>query len=130
MAKSPSPESESLVDRFNRRIEKVDAETREEEIRNKQPVNKKLAEADAFASLNVTRREALWAAKAIASAKPLPLFSQGLEGEAIEEPEAHLPKMTLGEEVVEDYVSTRLSLKAHPMALLRALLTPGWDSPM
>jgi hypothetical protein len=32
--------------------------------------------------------------------------------------------MTLGESVVEDYVATRLSLKAHPMALLRPFLTP------
>ena len=47
MAKSPNPGSESLIDRFNRRIEKVDAETREVEIRNEDPVNKKLAEADA-----------------------------------------------------------------------------------
>ncbi|WP_406650579.1 error-prone DNA polymerase [Aliisedimentitalea scapharcae] len=87
----------------------------------------RLAEADAFASLNMTRREALWAAKAIASAKPLPLFAQTLEGEAIDEPAAHLPRMTLGEQVVEDYVATRLSLKAHPMALLRARLTPGMN---
>ena len=35
-----------------------------------------------------------------------------------------LPQMTLGEEVVEDYVATRLSLKAHPLALLRNMLTP------
>jgi hypothetical protein len=33
--------------------------------------------------------------------------------------------MTLGEEVVEDYVATRLTLRAHPMALLRHILTPG-----
>ncbi|MBE1285144.1 MAG: error-prone DNA polymerase [Rhodobacteraceae bacterium] len=84
----------------------------------------RLAEADAFASLGLNRREALWAAKAIASVKPLPLFSQDLEGEAIHEPAAHLPQMSLGEQVVEDYVATRLSLKAHPMALLRAKLTP------
>ncbi|MCF6854859.1 hypothetical protein L4L49_29800, partial [Klebsiella pneumoniae] len=42
-----------------------------------------------------------------------------------DEPAAHLPAMTLGEEVVEDYVSTRLTLKAHPVALLRHILTPG-----
>ena len=38
---------------------------------------------------------------------------------------ARLPAMTLGEEVVEDYVATRLTLRAHPMALLRHILTPG-----
>ena len=35
-----------------------------------------------------------------------------------------LPAMTEGEEVVEDYVATRLTLRAHPMALLRHVLTP------
>lgn len=87
-------------------------------------VIERLAEADAFAACDLTRREALWQAKAIATAKPLPLFSQDLEGEALDEPAAHLPQMTLGEQVVEDYVATRLSLKAHPVALLRHLLTP------
>ncbi|NVO56083.1 error-prone DNA polymerase [Rhodobacteraceae bacterium B1Z28] len=87
-------------------------------------VIERLAEADAFAACDLTRREALWQAKAIATVKPLPLFSQDLEGEALDEPEAYLPKMTLGEQVVEDYVATRLSLKAHPVALLRHLLTP------
>ena len=88
-------------------------------------VLERLAEADAFAALGVTRREALWAAKAIASAKPLPLFARDMEGEAIDEPTAHLPEMSLGENVVEDYVATRLSLKAHPVGLLRHILTPG-----
>lgn len=87
-------------------------------------VIERLAEADAFAALGLNRREALWQAKAIASAKPLPLFAQNLEGEGIYEPAADLPQMTLGEEVVEDYVSMRLSLKAHPVALLRDRLTP------
>ncbi len=88
-------------------------------------VVERLAEADAFAALGLNRREALWAAKALKAAKPLPLFARDMEGEIIDEPAAHLPKMTLGEEVVEDYVALRLSLKAHPMALLRARLTPG-----
>jgi error-prone DNA polymerase len=84
----------------------------------------KLAEADAFAALGLSRREALWQAKAITAPRPLPLFSTDLDGEAINEPAANLPQMTLGEEVVEDYVSLRLSLRAHPLALLRPLLTP------
>ncbi|WP_299899656.1 error-prone DNA polymerase [uncultured Ruegeria sp.] len=87
-------------------------------------VIERLAEADAFSTCGLTRREALWQAKAIATTKPLPLFSQDLEGEALDEPEAYLPQMTLGEQVVEDYVATRLSLRAHPVALLRHLLTP------
>ncbi len=84
----------------------------------------RLAEADVFAGLGLSRREALWQASAIRSVKPLPLFEGDLDGEAIDEPAAHLPAMTLGEEVVEDYVATRLSLRAHPLALLRGLLTP------
>ncbi|MDE4133047.1 error-prone DNA polymerase [Phaeobacter sp. QD34_3] len=88
------------------------------------PVIERLAEADAFAVLGLSRREALWQAKAITAKKPLPLFERELEGEAIDEPAAHLPQMTLGEEVVEDYVALRLSLRAHPVALLRHILTP------
>ena len=86
-----------------------------------------LAEADAFASLDISRRDALWAAAAIASDKPLPLFSGDMDGEGILEPLANLPKMSLGEEVVEDYVSMRLTLRAHPMAFLRHKLTPGFE---
>ncbi|WP_428927070.1 error-prone DNA polymerase [Marinibacterium sp. SX1] len=87
-------------------------------------VLEKLSEADAFAGLGLTRRQALWEAKAIAKARPLPLFSGDMDGEVLDEPAALLPEMTLGEQVVEDYVSTQLSLKAHPMALLRPYLTP------
>jgi error-prone DNA polymerase len=86
-------------------------------------VIERLAEADAFATLGLSRREALWQAKARVKGKALPLFAGDMEGEAIDEPAAHLPAMTLGEEVVEDYVAMRLSLKAHPVALLRPLLT-------
>jgi DNA-directed DNA polymerase III PolC len=84
----------------------------------------RLAEADAFAGLGLDRRQALWAAKAVAGDRPPPLFA-GLDGEGIVEPPAALPAMTAGEQVVEDYVSLRLSLRAHPLALLRPLLTPG-----
>ncbi|MEM6467814.1 MAG: error-prone DNA polymerase, partial [Pseudomonadota bacterium] len=86
-----------------------------------------LAEADAFLSLGLNRREALWEAKAIHGTDPLPLFARELEGEGIHEPPVLLPEMTEGEEVVEDYVSMRLTLRRHPVALLRPLLTPGWD---
>ena len=84
-----------------------------------------LAEADAFHSLGLSRREALWAAKALTAERPLPLFAQDLEGESIAEDPAYLPQMTEGEEVVEDYVSMRLTLRAHPVALIRHRLTPG-----
>jgi len=83
-----------------------------------------LAEADAFASLNLPRREALWAAKALQAPDELPLFAGSLEGEIINEPTVTLPKMSQGQNVVEDYVSMRLTLRAHPLALLRPQLTP------
>jgi error-prone DNA polymerase len=80
---------------------------------------KRLAEADAFLDMGLNRRDALWKVKAIRGAIPLPLFNDPIEGEGIREPKVSLTAMHLGEEVVEDYVSMRLSLRAHPMELLR-----------
>ena len=91
------------------------------------PALERLAEADAFCDMNLTRRDALWQVKAIRSPKPLPLFCSQIEGEGIREAPVTLPAMSLGEEVVEDYLAKRLSLRAHPMELLRpsiANLTP------
>ena len=85
----------------------------------------RLAEADGFAALGLTRREALWQAKALSGDAPLPLFAQDMEGEAIHEAAVTLQQMSEGEEVVEDYAALRLSLRAHPVALLRHILTPG-----
>ncbi|MCB1332560.1 MAG: error-prone DNA polymerase, partial [Roseivivax sp.] len=93
------------------------------------PVLARLAEADVFADIGLTRREALWEAKALAADKPLPLFAGDMEGEGIVEPAAHLPAMTEGEEIVEDYVAMRLTLRRHPVALLRHILTPVSDAP-
>ncbi len=89
----------------------------------------RLSEADVFATLGLTRREALWQAKALMKGGELPLFSRDMDGEAIAEAAAALPDMTLGEEVVEDYVAMRLSLRAHPVALLRHILTPEMGKP-
>ena len=77
----------------------------------------KLARADAFRSVGLDRRAALWAVRALGDT-PLPLFAR-LDGPMAEEPEAPLPAMALGEHVVMDYTSLSLSLKAHPLALLR-----------
>jgi error-prone DNA polymerase len=79
----------------------------------------RLAEADAFSDMGLSRRHALWQVKAIHAQTPLPLFNDVIEGEGINEPNVDLPVMQLGEEVVEDYVAMRLSLRAHPMELLR-----------
>ncbi len=83
----------------------------------------RLAEADAFGSLDLDRRRALWAVRRLGDA-PLPLFSAaGITVEGRPEPTVALPVATRGEEVLGDYASLRLSLKDHPLALLRAELT-------
>ena len=87
-------------------------------------VLEQLAEADAFLEMGLTRRDALWQVRAVRGTAPLPLFSDPIDGESIREPDVVLPPMHLGEEVVEDYVSMRLTLRAHPMELLRPSL-PG-----
>ncbi len=87
-------------------------------------VLERLAEADAFSDMALTRRAALWQVRTIRGQAPLPLFSDPIDGEVIAEPAVALPTMHMGEEVVEDYVATRLTLRAHPMALLRPRL-PG-----
>jgi error-prone DNA polymerase len=79
---------------------------------------RRLAQADAFGSLDLKRRPALWQVSPLGDA-PLPLFAH-IE-EAQERPIA-LPEMALGEEVAHDYATMRLSLKAHPLALLRGRL--------
>ncbi|MEM9055162.1 MAG: hypothetical protein AAGB16_07545, partial [Pseudomonadota bacterium] len=78
-----------------------------------------------FHSMGLTRREALWEAKAIVGGQPPPLFAHDMEDEAIHEAAPNLPAMTEGEEVVEDYVAMRLTLRRHPLSFLRHRLTPG-----
>ncbi|MFB0611305.1 error-prone DNA polymerase [Aurantiacibacter poecillastricola] len=83
----------------------------------------RLASADAFGSLDMTRRQALWDARSLVGGMDLPLFAHADErDEGAEQGRAILPKMPLSEEVVADYQTTRLSLKAHPMSFLRASL--------
>jgi error-prone DNA polymerase len=79
----------------------------------------KLAAADTFRSLGLDRRAALWQVKALAKAKPLPLFeAASAPGEGSMLP-VTLPPMPLSEHVVNDYQTIKLSLKAHPMSFLR-----------
>ena len=84
----------------------------------------RLAEADTFAPLGLSRRDALWAARALSGDKPLPLFAGDIDGEGIIEPAVQFRAMTEGEAVVEDYIALRLTLRSHPMALLRPFFTP------
>jgi error-prone DNA polymerase len=109
----------------------------------------RLAEADAFRSLGLDRRAALWAARRLdvigaratrrtathtlpspASGgglgrgnDALPLLAPHLGDELFPEQAVALPAMALSEHVVEDYVATRLSLKAHPVRFFRDCLT-------
>ncbi len=80
---------------------------------------RKLADADALRSLGPSRRDALWDVRRT-PADPLPLFAFADAPELGQEPDADLPAMPLAEEVIADYQTTRLSLKAHPMQFLRA----------
>jgi error-prone DNA polymerase len=79
----------------------------------------KLADADAFASLGLDRRRALWCVRGLGDA-PLPLFAAAEARER--EPEVALRAMTEGREVVEDYRSIQLSLRSHPLTFLRPQL--------
>jgi len=82
-----------------------------------------LAAADCFASLALPRRQALWEARTIVGAGELPLFAAARARDEGAEPTAtRLPEMPLSEEVVADYQTQRLSLKAHPMSFLRESL--------
>jgi error-prone DNA polymerase len=81
------------------------------------PIVRRLAEADAMRSMFIDRRQALWEAKALRDAPDLPLFQEVRdEGAEVTVP---LPVMPVCEQVVADYQTMRLSLKAHPMAFLR-----------
>ena len=81
-----------------------------------------LAGADAFRSAGLSRRQALWQARALAKAPPLPLFEAADQRGEGREPAVSLPAMADGEQVVEDYRTLRLSLRAHPLAFLRERL--------
>ncbi|WDR04792.1 error-prone DNA polymerase [Devosia rhodophyticola] len=80
---------------------------------------KLLADADGLGSINLDRRAGLWAIRRLPDDNPLPLFAAADARELGDEPFTDLPQMPLSEHVVADYQTTRLSLKAHPMAFLR-----------
>ena len=73
-----------------------------------------LAKSDAFRALETTRRAAVW--EAMPSREPAPLFA-GLDDA---EPCVTLPTMTPAQEVVADYQTAGLSLRAHPLTFLRS----------
>jgi error-prone DNA polymerase len=81
----------------------------------------KLADGDGWNGIGLKRRDALWAASGLGE-KPLPLFAAASRPDTTAEPAVALPAMSLGEEVTADYNHLRLSLKAHPLSLLRSRL--------
>jgi error-prone DNA polymerase len=78
-----------------------------------------LADADAFRSIGLDRRAALWAVRRLPDDVPLPLFEIATAREQPDEQAQPLPLMPLPEQVVADYQTIRLSLKGHPMEFLR-----------
>jgi error-prone DNA polymerase len=75
-----------------------------------------LAAADALSSLAGHRRQQAWAASAQRRAPAL------LRHAPIDEDRLHLPAAGEGEDIVFDYAATGLSLRRHPLALLRPRL--------
>jgi len=86
-----------------------------------------LARADAFASLGLSRRDVLWAVRGFSDA-PLPLLDDSTKLRDLE-PAVTLPSLTLGEQVVDDYAAISLSLRSHPLKLLRPHFSERGVSP-
>jgi error-prone DNA polymerase len=86
-----------------------------------------LARADAFASLGLSRRDVLWAVRGFSDAQ-LPLLDGSAQVRDLE-PAVTLPSLTLGEQVVDDYGSISMSLRSHPLALLRPRLSDRGVAP-
>lgn len=85
----------------------------------------RLAMADTFRSIGLTRRQALWAVRALDgrnASEQIPLFDRLGTNLPENEPETTLPIMPLGEHVIQDYRALGLSLKAHPVSFLRERL--------
>lgn len=82
-----------------------------------------LADADAFRSLGLDRREALWQVRRLPDDVPLPLFEAATAREQPDEHAQPLPLMPRAEQVVADYQTIRLSLKGHPMEFLREMFS-------
>jgi len=80
----------------------------------------RLADADAFRSLGMDRRQALWQISVLYD-RPLGLFTEK-PIEHVAEERVILPKMTAAEHVIQDYGTTALSLKAHPLSFIREKL--------
>jgi error-prone DNA polymerase len=91
-------------------------------MRLPRPAMQALAEADALRSLGTDRQIASWLLEGVPDAEPLPLFAQVLSDTELAMGNPKLPPVTQSEDVLADYQTTGLSLKAHPMRRLRPVL--------
>lgn len=80
----------------------------------------RLADADAFRSVGLDRRQALWEVSALHD-HPTGVFA-GTPSQSTTEGQTELPRMLPAEHVIQDYASTSLSLKAHPVSFVREML--------
>ncbi|MBS0332686.1 MAG: error-prone DNA polymerase [Proteobacteria bacterium] len=78
-----------------------------------------LAEADAFRSFGMSRREALWAVKGLADEVDAGRTAPILAAQSVKEIQVELPFMSQPKEVAEDYRTTSLSLRRHPVSFWR-----------
>jgi error-prone DNA polymerase len=79
-----------------------------------------LSQADAFGSLRLSRRQALWQSLACdRTANDLPLFANHVDDEPIP---LSLPRMSAPDQVLADYGTVGMSLKAHPISFARQQL--------
>ncbi|MBB3773197.1 error-prone DNA polymerase [Angulomicrobium tetraedrale] len=99
----------------------ADVETLARRTRLPNAALRKLADADAFRSMEIDRREAAWAVRRLPDDAPLPLFAAADARDLGADLDANLPLMPLPEQIAVDYQTTRLSLKGHPMGMLRDL---------
>jgi error-prone DNA polymerase len=97
----------------------------------------RLAEADAFRSIGLDRREALWCVKGLdggaensrIAVSELPIFKDADAETLRREEEVCLPPLRLGEHIVQDYMALSMSLKAHPLSLLRTRMNARGVTP-
>ena len=86
----------------------------------------RLANADAFRSISLDRREALW--EVSTKDRPVAMFAGQAAADAKGE-NVSLPVMSASEHVVHDYAATSFSLKAHPVSFIREKLDQLHISP-
>jgi error-prone DNA polymerase len=92
-------------------------------LRQRAQLNKRdmeaLADADALVSMSGHRHQSQWQIMALEQAKPLLQGEQAEPGSYFDDG-VQLPVPSVAEEVLADYRATGLTLRPHPMSLLRS----------